>query len=64
MLLRSQGRDAEAREALAGVVTANPRAGADEYVVVPHARDSRRPRCGPRLGALGTVLYPADARLR
>jgi tetratricopeptide (TPR) repeat protein len=28
-LFRSQGRDAEARDALAGILTANPRAGAD-----------------------------------
>ncbi len=33
-LLRSQGRDAEAREALAGIVIANPRAGPDEYWTV------------------------------
>ena len=65
LLFRSQGRDAEARDALAGIVTANPRAGADEYVVVARtlaklgdveaARDwSRR----------GRALYPADPRLR
>jgi choline-sulfatase len=33
-LLRSQGRDAEARSVLEGVVTANPRAGANEYETV------------------------------
>ncbi len=65
LLFRSQERDAEARDALAGIVTANPRAGADEYVVVSRtlstlgdveaARDwSRR----------GRALYPADPRLR
>ena len=65
LLFRSQDRDAEARDALAGIVTANPRAGADEYVVVARtlatlgdvdaARDwSRR----------GHALYPADPRLR
>ena len=34
MLFRSQGRDAEARGVLAGVVTANPRAGPEEYWTV------------------------------
>jgi choline-sulfatase len=33
-LYRSQGRDAEARSVLEGVVTANPRAGAEEYAAV------------------------------
>jgi arylsulfatase A-like enzyme/Tfp pilus assembly protein PilF len=65
LLFRSQGRDKEARDALAGVVTANPRAGADEYVVVA--------RTFARLGDVeaarewsrrGNALYPKDARLR
>jgi choline-sulfatase len=34
ILYRSQGRDAEARSVLEGVVTANPRAGAEEYWTV------------------------------
>jgi tetratricopeptide (TPR) repeat protein len=34
MLYRSQGRDAEARSVLEGVVTRNPRAGAEEYWTV------------------------------
>jgi len=34
MLYRSQSRDAEARNVLEGVVTANPRAGAEEYWTV------------------------------
>jgi arylsulfatase A-like enzyme/Tfp pilus assembly protein PilF len=34
ILYRSQGRDAEARGVLEGVVTANPRAGAEEYWTV------------------------------
>ncbi len=37
LLYRSQGRDADARRVLEGVVTANPRAGADEYWTVVHA---------------------------
>jgi tetratricopeptide (TPR) repeat protein len=64
-LFRSQRRDAEARDAVAGIVTANPRAGADEYVVVA--------RSLARLGDVeasrdwarrGQALYPGDARLR
>jgi len=34
ILYRSQGRDEAAREALAGIVTANPQAGANEYWTV------------------------------
>jgi arylsulfatase A-like enzyme/Tfp pilus assembly protein PilF len=36
ILYRSQGRDAEARSVLEGVVTANPRAGAEEYWTLVH----------------------------
>ena len=65
LLFRSQGRDAEARDALAGIVTANPRAGADEYVVVARTLatlgdvDAARDWAGR-----GRALYPADPRLR
>jgi arylsulfatase A-like enzyme/Tfp pilus assembly protein PilF len=64
-LFRSQRRDAEARDAVAGIVTANPRAGADEYLVVT--------RTLARLGDIeasrdwarrGQALYPGDTRLR
>jgi tetratricopeptide (TPR) repeat protein len=65
LLYRSQGRDAEARTALAGVVTANPQAKADEYFVVvrtlavlgdvPAARE---------WAARARGLYPADPRFR
>jgi choline-sulfatase len=34
LLLRSEGRDAEAREAVAGIVTAHPRPGVEEYALV------------------------------
>ncbi len=34
LLLRAQGRDAEARESLAGIVTAHPRPGPEEYWAV------------------------------
>jgi tetratricopeptide (TPR) repeat protein len=65
LLYRSQGRDGEARDVLAGVVTANPQARADEYFVVvrtltvlgdvPAAREwATRAR----------ALYPADPRFR
>jgi tetratricopeptide (TPR) repeat protein len=63
LLYRSQGRDAAAREVLAGVVTRNPRAGADEYFVVartlavlgdaPAARD---------WASRARSLYPSDPR--
>jgi arylsulfatase A-like enzyme/Tfp pilus assembly protein PilF len=36
ILYRSQSRDAEARGVLEGIVTANPRAGAEEYWAVVH----------------------------
>jgi choline-sulfatase len=65
LLYRSQGRDAESRNVLAGVVTANPQAKADEYFVVartlavlgdlPAARE---------WAARGHALYPADPRFR
>ncbi len=65
LLYRSQGRDNEAREVLAGVVSQNPRAGADEYFVVartfavlgdtPAARE---------WAARARALYPSDPRFR
>jgi hypothetical protein len=63
--LRSQGRDAEARTVLAGIVTENPGAGADEYFAVartlvvlgdvPAARE---------WAARARALYPSDRRFR
>ena len=65
LLLRSQGRDAEAREALAGIVTANPRAGADEYVVVARTLATLGDLDAARDWARrGRALYPGDPRLR
>jgi tetratricopeptide (TPR) repeat protein len=65
LLLRSQGRDKEAREALAGIVTANPRAGADEYALVTrtlaNVGDAEAARDWARRGR---ALYPQDERLR
>jgi tetratricopeptide (TPR) repeat protein len=65
LLYRSQGRDAEARDVLGGVVTANPQARADEYFVIvrtlavlgdaPAARD---------WAARARALYPRDPRFR
>jgi arylsulfatase A-like enzyme/Tfp pilus assembly protein PilF len=65
LLYRSQGRDAEARDVLAGVVTANPQPRADEYLVVvrtftvlgdvPAARE---------WAARAQALYPKDPRFR
>jgi len=65
LLCRSQGRDQEARDALAGVVTAHPHPGAGEYATVvrtftvlgdaPAAREwARRAR----------TLFPGDPRFR
>jgi len=65
LLFRSQGRDAEARDALAGIVTANPRAGADEYFVVARTLATIGDREAAReWAARGRALYPNDARLR
>jgi choline-sulfatase len=65
LLYRSQGRDAAVRDILAGVVTQNPRAGADEYFAVvrtlavlgdgPAARD---------WASRARALYPTDTRFR
>jgi tetratricopeptide (TPR) repeat protein len=65
LLFRSQGRDAEARDALAGIVTANPRAGAEEYVVVARTLATIGDVEAAREWAgRGRALYPRDARLR
>lgn len=65
LLFRSQGRDAEARDALAGIVTANPRAGADEYVVVARTLATLGDLEAARdWQARGRTLYPSDPRLR
>ena len=65
ILYRSQGRDDAAREALAAIVTANPRAGANEYWTVvrtlaglgdaPSARE---------WAARARARYPSDPRFR
>jgi tetratricopeptide (TPR) repeat protein len=65
LLFRAQGRDAESRDALAGIVTANPRAGADEYVVLARTLATIGDLEAAREWASrGRALYPKDARLR
>jgi tetratricopeptide (TPR) repeat protein len=65
LLFRSQGRDADARDALAGIVTANPRAGADEYVVVARTLATLGDLEAARdWASRGRALYPGDPRLR
>ena len=65
LLFRSQGRDAEARDALAGIVTANPRAGAEEYVVVARTLATIGDvEAAREWASRGRALYPKDARLR
>jgi tetratricopeptide (TPR) repeat protein len=65
LLLRSQGRDAEARDTLAGIVTANPRAGADEYALVARTLATLGDAAAARDWARrGHALYPQDERLR
>lgn len=64
-LFRSQGRDAEARDALAGIVTANPRAGAGDYVVVVRTLGTLGDIEAARDWARrGRALYPDDPRFR
>jgi arylsulfatase A-like enzyme/Tfp pilus assembly protein PilF len=64
-LYRSQGRDAEARSVLEGVVSAHPRPGADEHWVVVHTArvlgDEDEARAW---AARARGRYPRDARFR
>src|SRR2546428_11314675 len=65
MLYRSQGRDAEAREVLEGVVTANPRAGADEYWAVIRTLATLGDATAAREWASrGRARFPSDPRFR
>jgi choline-sulfatase len=65
MLYRSQGRDAEAREVLGGVVTANPRAGAEEYWTVVRTLATLGDLPAAREWASrARSLFPADPRFR
>jgi choline-sulfatase len=63
ILYRSQGRDADARSVLEGVVTANPRAGADEYWTVVRALATLGDLTAARAWAdRARALFPADRR--
>ena len=65
MLYRSQGRDAQARTVLEGVVTANPRAGAEEYWTVVRTFATLGDVSAARAWAgRGRALLSADPRLR
>lgn len=65
LLYRSQGRDAEVRDILAGVVTANPHAGAEEYFVVARTLAVLGDAPAAREWAVRAhTLYPSDPRFR
>lgn len=62
-LYRSQGRDAEARSVVEGVVTANPRAGAMEYETVVRTFSVLGDAAAARAwAARAHARFPADAR--
>jgi choline-sulfatase len=64
-LYRSQGRDAEARSVLEGVVTANPRAGAEEYAAVIRTFSVLGDAAAARAWtARAHARFPADRRFR
>jgi arylsulfatase A-like enzyme/Tfp pilus assembly protein PilF len=64
-LYRSQSRDAEARTVLEGVVTANPRAGADEYATVVRTFSVLGDTAAARTwAARGRARFPADRRFQ
>ncbi len=65
MLYRSQGRDAEARTVLEGVVTKNPRAGANEYWTVARTLTGLGELPAAREWASrARAMFPADPRFR
>ena len=62
-LCQSQGRVAEARSVLEGVVTANPRAGADEYETVVRSFSVLGDAAAARAwAARAHARFPADRR--
>jgi len=64
-LYRSQGRDAEARTVLEGVVTENPRAGVDEYQAVIRAFGVLGdPTAAREWTARARAHFPGDPRFR
>ncbi|HEY2945419.1 MAG TPA: sulfatase-like hydrolase/transferase [Vicinamibacteria bacterium] len=65
ILYRSQGRDEPARQVLAGVVTANPRAGANEYWTVVRTLSGLGDAEAARSwAARARARYPSDSRFR
>jgi arylsulfatase A-like enzyme/Tfp pilus assembly protein PilF len=65
ILYRSQGRDVEARGALEGIVTANPRAGADEYWAVVRTLATLGDAAAARQwSSRGRARFPSDPRFR
>jgi arylsulfatase A-like enzyme/Tfp pilus assembly protein PilF len=65
MLYRSRGRDAEARGALEGVVTANPRAGPDDYWTVVRVLATLGDQSAAREWAgRARARFPSDPRFR
>jgi arylsulfatase A-like enzyme/tetratricopeptide (TPR) repeat protein len=64
ILYRSQGRDEAARDALAGIVTANPRAGANEYWTVVRTLAVLGDPAARGWAARGRARYPSDPRFR
>jgi choline-sulfatase len=65
LLYRSQGRDAEARAILEGVVTANPRAGAEEYWAVVRTLATLGDAAAAReWSSRGRARFPSDPRFR
>jgi Tfp pilus assembly protein PilF len=65
LLYRSQGRDAEARAVLEGVVTANPGAGADEYWTVVRTLATLGDAAAARQwSSRGRARFPSDPRFR
>ena len=62
-LYRSQGRDAEARTALAGIVTTLPQPNADAYWMVVRALTAQQdPAAAREWSAKARALFPADRR--
>jgi hypothetical protein len=65
MLYRSQGHDQQARDALAGVVTAHPSPGANEYATVVRTFAGLGDGAAAREWAQrARTLFPSDPRFR
>jgi hypothetical protein len=65
MLLRSQGRDAEARAVIGGLVEGQARAGAEDFDVVVKTLDGLGDNEGASAWrARARARYPKDSRFR